>query len=46
MENGQRPDLGFADVRPKNSLFGSGAEIKWMESLIPPTIYSVLVTMI
>jgi hypothetical protein len=28
MGNGQRPDLGFADVRPKNLIISSRAEIK------------------
>jgi hypothetical protein len=45
MGNGQRPDLGFADIRRKDSI-GSRAEIKGMESLIPSNIYSILVTMI
>jgi hypothetical protein len=45
MGDGQRPDLGFADIRPEDSI-GSRAEIKGVESLIPSNIYSIVVTMI
>ena len=45
MGNGQRPDLGFADVRRKE-FDRFACEIKKMESLIPPNIYSIIMTMI